>query len=219
MSQRPRDPSTGQFVPQSAAEADRTSFGWSDFDHQHSVLRLQGQQDLAAGNTQFDAFESLEPLGGLARDEVAELVGVEITTLSKGDLQVDNAGTVGYRVEVSLDSTSQLSFLDLDGDNDRGGITGFDPGFIQIVDPDILWSYTIAATAGFEDTLNGTSAGPTDDLEYRTIPFRSIYGEGPVMDRHDEIFWHIFIFTPGGAPHEIVEDVHWVWDVRTGDRR
>lgn len=184
-----------------------------------------GEEGFSEGNEQnVEQVMSLDPAGGLARDEAAELVALEIesiavdakgTVVGEGNIDVSEMGTFSTdpeypftTTEVNEDSTS-------------------DPGFVETYsnddDPDTLDTWLTHHGAYAFDETDGVGYGLTGYKYSRYIPFRPRFGEGPVMDRHDTIYLHKKFIGPdldeGTDPLTVgfLTTSSWFWDVYIED--
>lgn len=208
-----RDPQTGQFVSTDAEDV--VSAAYEDFDVQWLSNRVDVQSDMSTGNHLIEPWQRAEPLGGLTRDELAELVAFEVDAVvdPRGDAGT-NSGKVQMRGELSLDSTAHLCDLPALGtlDENIDGVTGLDRASrVLESEPDIVDVWTVRGSER-ADATNGL--GFTGDREYYAfVPLRARFGRGPVLDRHSEVFLHIWVELMSSGQPDIWQDVRLVWDV------
>lgn len=173
---------------------DVLSDNYEDLEVQHEVILNRYRSDLSGGNTQFEPLHSFEPLNGLARDEVAELVAIYITQDSRPSFTQGSENTLQEEWELSFDSDAHLQQEDTDETEDFEGLTGFDLNVLNLLDIDVLWQNYRTFQA---QILSGSdSAGAGGAKSSRTadyIPYRAWFGQGPITDRHDELFVHFRI--------------------------
>lgn len=208
--------------------------GYSDLEHQHEYVEIRTTADYDGTNTGEDdltipQLTVIEPLGGLGRDELAELVAVVHETLITS--RTSNAGTVPADThayfEVSLDPTIQASRYDpegniqytdefqLDGDGD-----GTDDTFIRtgpsLVDPDIMWTAEAQHFPASEDAPSGSGWGGFTTYDKTTLDFQDLLGGGPVLDRHNEVYFHGSLGGHGSAIQAAQHRVRMYWNVFQG---
>lgn len=194
---------------------------YDNYEIQTIVTGLQTDEvNITDALEKFPQFNTFEPLGGLARNEVAELVSM--TGLAAVGIPATSdaaAGTQAYvHSELSLDpETSTMPILAGDvTESDKDGVTGVDARNVSITDPDTVHSHSLYAEARSLDDTNGSGAGGTGDtLEYQTA-FRPLFGHGPTVDRHDNLFVHLGYDSAGTAQPRLkyYDKMTLVWDVR-----
>lgn len=172
----------------------------------------------------------VEPVdGSLGRNEVAELVAVKASpwifvgtsdNLSVGhgryQLGTDpkphfNQGHFGFGEPAS----SQVEVLDTDG---PGTITETDlnGNIVEDVENEI-WLQTQPHNNGsLSDDVNGLGAGGTMHMAHVDIHFREMFGKGPVLDRHHDIYEVMTLEKTGeaGGAVSIYRNVQLYWDVQ-----
>lgn len=208
-----RDPRTGQFVSSSAA--DEISFAAEDLDYQHIATRAEFRSDIGSGDNLFDPWTSWEPLGGLTRDELAELVLLVVRAAVSTN---DSAGNDKARVTTEWELSSQSSVQMIDPDDpgnrqsDVDGVTGLDRADWDVEsDPDILDHWNVSATV-MEDETDGVGLADRGDY-FAVHPLRQWYGRGPVYDRHSELFLHMWEQIAGSPQVDMEVRISLAWDV------
>lgn len=212
-----RDPQTGRFVAGDDL-LPGVQHSYDAFDIQNVKVTMQGHQDLSSGNTLFEQFHSIEPLGGLGRNEVAELVAL-LRTYDVAPLAAGNApGHLQTQWELSFDSSAHYLGQADDGDevsddDNVDSVTGLDREVADSVDVDVLAIMALGESSSYEDATNGTggSGGPTSMTDHRL--YRSWFGAGPTVDRHDELFYHAWLNTDGAASSRVTIMDQYIWDV------
>lgn len=173
------------------------------------TLEMDTGNDSVGSNQQGTVF-SFEPLGGLSRGEAAELVAVHETMMGWAEDQVA-AGHQEGGWEVSFDSSFHL--LGPAGDlgdeltqtSDLGDFgTGIGSMTGQTIDPDIL---------RFLYWAGDNSSGVQNYTETNIFPYRQLYGAGPTVDRHDEIFYHAQVYTDDDMAFSHSLSHQYIWDV------
>lgn len=208
-----RDPQTGQFVGSTASQ------NYTDFDIQQVVTSATSNNtEITDMQQTFDNFNSIEPAGGLARDEVAELVLAIIdVSMAVPTISASGTSTVEIGSEVSADSEPHLLVAMNDGvsESNVDGVTGFDARNVAKVDLDPLYHHTVTGSADSADTTNGVGIGGANSHMQRRLPYRNMFGHGPEFDRHDQINWHLSYQAEGSANpgFRYAERTTLVWDV------
>lgn len=205
-----RDPTTGKFVSdgQSTVNGD---FCYDDLEIQNVSTNLMFKQDIAAGSSQHDQINSVEPSDGLARNEVAELVAATVNVESAvRTTDITSPTWANAHVSVTTDPTDD-SHGTQETEQDHGGVTGFDVARGSHLDPDHLYHYQESFSSAVEDSAAGTFDSGNGDGHVLQLPYRSLFGEGPVYDRHDTIYWHAWIDNIGSATGEIQEETTLYW--------
>lgn len=206
-----RDPSTGQFIPAGAARTKDAAY--EDFDIQQVHVEISTGAGLGSAITTFEDWHTSEPLGGLQRDELAELVALMVDVYNEPEGSAEVAGRVGVRGELSLDSDPHL--VDLDDavlTSDVDGITDLDRRVWELEsDPDVLDRW-MTYGVNHDDETNGLS-NSSETVYSRTYAYRPVFGRGPVLDRHSDLHWHIDLDTNGDPRHKLSWFTTFVWDV------
>lgn len=212
-----RDPQTGQFV----STEDMNSYDGLDIEVVSAILDSDATE-LTVGSGKIEPLFSWEPLGGLSRDEVAELVTlVAVVSLSlNSDVGTDDPAHMTADWELSFDSTATTLRLAAGQPDvteaDVGGITGVDSRSTRVVDFDVLDFGMASAANPYNNATDGTGGGADSTHLAYSKPFRSWYGGGPVVDRHDELFVHVGFLrelTSAGIDFKLAMKYHLAWDV------
>lgn len=181
-----RDPQTGQFVSGEAG-------GWNNLEPQFVSTTLDVKNDAAAGGYTHEQYQSFEPLGGLQRNEFAELVAIIGTESARADAIGGNdiPGSCAFHYELSLDPEMFGGREEVTSEN-IDGVTGIDTSAVVAVEPDILRHGHLRVSAGFNDTVNGPGGGGHVHAD-RPVDhnYRDLLGGGPVLDRHDQLYQHV----------------------------
>lgn len=207
-----RDPETGQFVGGDAE--DRVSFAYQDFDVQHERVRFNPTDTLAGGLNVFEDFHEFEPLGGLQRDELAELVALYVDVALFPSPVADDEGHLRTHWELSMDSSSQLVDPAAGStESDIDGVTGADRTVWSLEsDPDILDVAAVAYVSGF-DEVDGAGMAGTESYQ-RSYLYRPWAGRGPVVDRHTNFHVHMEEALVGDSTRGQVHAYYQlIWDV------
>jgi hypothetical protein len=122
-------------------------------------------------------------------------------------------------MELSLDASPRVAdWNNLETDEfvettDVGGITGLDRRVAaHEAEPDVLDIATTTANV-VEDTGNSVAMGVLGPAEDRVYDFRSMFGRGPVVDRHTDLSWHLSLQNTGDPDGEVFDDYALVWDI------
>lgn len=172
---------------------------------------------------EFAQFNTFEPVGGLSRNEVAELVYLQ-TNVS---LQITGTSdaTAGCHAhvlgELSSDPELNATFLNASdrSEQDVDGITGVDAYNNVSNDPEVLQSHAVGAHAESLDDTNGSGSGASGSTLSYDRPYRKMFGHGPTFDRHDDIFVHLGYNSEGTSQPDVeyYDKMTMVWDVREID--
>lgn len=186
-----RDPETGQFVSGAAGLP-----GYQNLEIQLVENSLSAQSDLLSGTTFLPQWDSFEPVGGLQRDERAELVGIRgVEVLEHSAIGGnDQPGGMALGYELSMDP-ERFGGRDSADEQDIQGVTGIDKAILVAVEPDIVRIDHFNVSNEFDsvDSTNGTGTGgggTTTDRRIVDWNLRDQYGRGPVLDRHDQLYMH-----------------------------
>jgi hypothetical protein len=206
---------------------DYSDFEYQFIDYQHTATYDSGGQ--ISGRT--DAIATFEPLagvGGLATNEVAELVYMDVTANVEWEdedddqnvaTQAEFRGVVGANLENSR--TQQLPFGQ--GASETNVITNTTDTDILIeadskTDDRIFTHFQTLSGAPFDDETNGAGGNADADGFRMERPWRQVTGRGPVLDSNDDI---------GVNSRLVVNDsiigcvgqvrAHLVWDVAEVD--
>lgn len=205
-----RDPRTGQFV---SGGGGGNLPGWEALEKQRIGLRYE----MNAASPAPSLHEQLvveAPAGGLDRGELAELVAFVVVAEFRPSAAGDTAFSGLATMEVTtapdsqyLDNAESVFTADVDG------VTGIDRRlWSEEVDADTIDVHNLSGQQS-NHTTAARASNEHSDLD-RTINFPSEYGGGPVLDRHDSVFWHFHIDAIGSTwQGEIRFDYALVWAV------
>lgn len=195
--------------------------GFEGLDIQVMDVDFKVQSDTTTGVYNVPQYDSFEPLGGLSRDERAELVAIvgQVAASHEAIGGNDIPGSCKFEWEFTLDpeingghAASQEQNVD--------GITGLDVVSVNRDDPDQLQNYVLRvgnifgqydATAG-AGSGGGASIYSSYDVQ---LDFRNLLGGGPVLDRHDQLYQHASVELFGDTNSEYVLSTRQTlfWDV------
>lgn len=192
-----------------------TGTEYDDFDVQHarSIITVESGDTLTL--TTAEQVNSIEPVGGLTRDEIAELVSLtyHVAAVSETASPLDNT-TFSISYEWTSDSEMRLSRGDLpEVTADLEG-TGLQLLADSEVDVDRLLFGHVRSHGGHSDDTNGEGGGHDDTTDLWQIPYRTWYGSGPTYDRHNELFENVEVNVTGGFVGRFITSTTFVWDVR-----
>lgn len=204
-----RDPQTGQFL----AETERGD-SWEGFDKQSLRMVYEISSTAATGPNVAEDWFVTEPSGGLRRNQLAELVALLVKVSGRVFTQ-SNPLFHGHVVR-ELTTRADSQYLETeDRQRETDVVSGINrETWEEEEDPDLIDLVTVNSEHR-QDASNGLAAfdaaGP---LEY-AVPFRGMFGQGPVYDRHTDLHWHILFNIAAGssAGATINEEVTLVWDV------
>jgi hypothetical protein len=175
---------------------------FSDVEHQQAWYQFSvaaGSLDGSTGERggQDDVGEQVlggrEPVAGLERGEIAELLSVRLTT----EAYVNSTSTADGAVRGSVEISREPVFQTVDGDqivtgtgsNDGLNYQVVGPG--QTLEPDVLARAQSMGFAPFQDSASGVGgAGSTTQGRFE-MDFLETYGSGPLFDRNDEFYTHV----------------------------
>lgn len=198
---------------------------YSDIEVQNTrtIIKSNGNNVGNNGTHKMENESALEydPVDGLARDEVAELLGYQLILQCGpvgGNAQTD-AGVAYFNWVLgvndapleAVDPPGGLTGLDPDGDG--GNEFSVDTGFEM--DAGIIASSTMVSSRQSFDTTNGAGAGGIWDVLYVTHDYRQDHGFalGPLVDSNDK-FTQSFIVdhisTDGSHEMNITGQLYWL---------
>lgn len=187
---------------------------WDELEHQIFTVEVEvNESDWGTGLGLWQPVITIDPVDGLERDEVAELVALEyVMVLSDNKAHTDEA-RIRSGFEVSLEPTakilpvvsntfSQTQTFDkapTDGGTAQVGLSpgtnidsstgGEDQG--GILDTDVLMWDSMRTWNGAQDTTTGAGAGGENrSTHHKLINYRDEFGRGPEVDRHNNLFVH-----------------------------
>lgn len=194
---------------------------YSDFQYQQ--VTLVQRVDAADGNvsstsTALVNFEPLGAIGGLANNEVAELVAYRLEIgfdgadpQVAGDQDVGGTmhiqGSVGANIDPdALPESGQGVTVD-ESDNNRTFA-------VERADDAIFEMYQAEASLPFDDETNGQGGGGYFQTDLHDRNWRELTGRGPVLDQNDDLT--VVQETTNNdsvIEPEVTVTVHCVWDV------
>lgn len=183
---------------------------YEDFEHQHVSYIVDSDTGATTGsNVQTDLLTP-EPVDGLQRGELAELVALIETVFSWSE-DVVASGHYEGGFEVSADA--DIHFLGPAGLGDTdvlqrqtdGIQTGTDAVTGEDLEPDVL------RVIPFGGTATGSGGMNTDRRD--AINYREIMGGGPVFDRHTDLHYHLQWYKDDDFGASVWLQHHFVWDV------
>lgn len=208
-----------------SGSADSTDY--SSFEYQQLTARLGFPQASGSQETELTEtvqFDVLGTIGGLANNEVAELVGYRLTVSVDGsDSSADGDQNVGgtHHFEVALAAN---------GDNEAVPTNYPGADDVQLVSPGAsVSSATVSrdevfelAQGGFslpfDDIANGLGGGGFTTLYSESRNMRQLTGRGPVLDQSDDLTVTIHNNSSDNViSPETVVHVHLIWDVAETD--
>lgn len=172
---------------------------------------------------EFDQFNTFEPVGGLDRSEIAELVYVQTNVSMQITGSNDAAAGVHAHVlsELSSDPELNATFLNASdrSETDVDGVTGVDAYNNVSNDPEVLQSHAVGAHAESLDDTNGSGSGASGSVLSYDRPYRQVFGRGPTFDRHDDIFVHLGYNSEGTTQPDVeyYEKMTMVWDIHDSE--
>lgn len=188
---------------------------YDDLDVQLVTGAFVMAQTATVSNQEFEQSETIDPVGGLARGEVAELVAIDAQfyVIHRGGTPTaQNFGQFQY--ELTSDSEFRGSKADRLEETDVDGVSDLDRETFTEVDVDRLLRGMIGGSAAPLDTTNGAGAGPANMSDRITIPYRDWFGGGPTYDRHNELFLHALLDETGAAILDLGWEIQIWWDVQ-----
>lgn len=152
----------------------------------------------------------IEPAEGCGRNELAELVAVSVDAEAIPET-TDVTDPAWGQVHMNVTSDPIWDHGTDSTEKDVDGITGLTTHTGQKTDCDQLYHYHEAYSTAFSDTTNQYAGGANGNGDRWLMPFRDVFGQGPVYDRHDNIYWHAYIDTNGSAAGEFAEEATFYW--------
>lgn len=205
-----------------------TSAGVTDSSTDYSDFRFQQANldvvKLDTGNTNltgFYDFEPLEPVGGLANNEVAELVYLETQVGMEFEQESDDQdvgsstevrGTVGSNLSNDAGSLVANGGINVDGELSDDSLGDLDGN--TLADNRIFQMFRVEGSPAFDDEANGTGGGGSAPQQVYEKHFRDLTGRGPVLDQTDDMSATIRIVTGDSVITERANvRLHMYWDV------
>jgi len=201
---------------------------YSGLEFQHLVTKLNVKQPENLTENQVVDETDFEPVGGLAHNEVAELVHlVRYNTLHMSATDVVLDDPVGCEAEIALgidmagdewpQSGSPVKQIDPDSDGtDEAGLANS-----STIEQGLLDMNFLSVGMAWEDETNGTGGGASPLHGERETNFRRNYGRGPVVSVTDDLVVRNEVQFEDMDGHEIEASSGWTlaWDVfEVGDR-
>lgn len=198
------------------------SEGYNDLEIQLVSVKLSLESDYGSPGILHEQYWMNEPLGGIQRGEVAELVAIKgnVTAFEQSIGGNTRPGSCEFLWELTMDP----EFNGGEGasvDNDIDGVTGAKTADGSHVEPDILDKQHLGVSNEFDstDTTNGVGTGgggTTSLVSSLDVNYRDLLGGGPVLDRHDRLYQHADVELLGDANSEYHLDTRAVffWDVQ-----
>lgn len=199
-----------------------SSTGYDNLEIQILDNELNVQSDATSAKYEAPQYVSVEPLGGISRGEVAELVGIigQVSAYSESIGGNTDPGSCRFEYSLSLDPEINGGRV-ASNEKDIDGQTGIDVNEVNAVDPDLLQNYVLAPSNEFNelDTTNGvgTGGGGTTFVSYDVqLDYQSLFGGGPVLDRHDRLYQHANLTLVGdtNSEYSLLVRQNLLWDVR-----
>lgn len=172
---------------------------------------------------EFAQFHTFEPVGGLDRSEIAELVYLQTNVSMQITGSNDAAAGVHAHVlsEFSSDPELNATFLNASdrSEADKDGVTGVDAYNHVSNDPEVLQSHAVGAHAESLDDTNGSGSGASGSVLAYERPYRQVFGRGPTFDRHDDMFIHLGYNSEGTTQPDVeyYESMTLVWDIHDSE--
>lgn len=165
---------------------------YNDFDTQEVFYRTALES--TTNNSAIDVEYTVDPLEQLDRNQIAEIVAVDITHNFGIRDNRDNSNLSSGRFDYSV-NVNRFTGRDLDGRNTSVDVvdqnnTG--PATATNIQTDVnttcLDRGNIEATAGFSSANNGFGGpGSSGTAARNVVDFRDLLGGGPVIDRFDDL--------------------------------
>lgn len=163
-------------------------------EYQNDQFFIRHEVDGRDGNVTSERKIQIDPLEGLDRNEIAEIVAMEFTAnLSSRDGVDANSELSNLRADISF-SVNQVADFQTDEQDVRTEVLEDDSGAETALDAQVgsdtnlLYYFNLEANAGYRNSTDGNGGpgsihGPLSE----TKNFRDLLGGGPVLDRFDEI--------------------------------
>lgn len=215
---------------------------YSDYEYQQANFRLRVDQS-AYGGTNIglsvkDEIDVLAGQGGLANNEIAELVAMELTATIEVDLetgdqsfpsQLELRGSFGTDLDeqnfTDAGSVTKLEvgsndaiLLEDSGDGDATNLNAFETDTSTQSSPEVFQFFRASGAVSFIDSASGPGGASSTGQFYNFKNFRDLTGRGPVLDATDDlaVVQKIIADDLVADPSTNVE-VHLIWDVAEDD--
>jgi hypothetical protein len=185
--------------------SDMGDIDYSDFEYQHLNVQYTANGENGESNlTGVASTDVLGGIGGLANNEVAELVALELYASLEFEAETGNQeintfsemrGTFGANLdadpadEIGENNPGAPANMDSDLDNETTTNTtggSFVTGRSSTRD-DIFQHYRTVGFPQITDGTDGVGAGGSVDGFYSMKNFRDLVGRGPVLDSNDDL--------------------------------
>jgi hypothetical protein len=187
-----RDPQTGQFVSSGS-----TGLGYDDHEVQTitSNYELEAAQADGTEENNVEPAAVWEPAGGLNRGQKAELVAFHLRTWqSVIEVTQSAEGQTFQRFELTDGATSHT----VDNQDKIGGQTpalensDVQGNYFEYVGGDrIIYHGQQTGAGSFADSATGVAGGADHVATSAFVNYRHQFGQGPIMDRNDQLYEHI----------------------------
>lgn len=169
--------------------------GYEDYEHEliNQVATVTAGQQ-SGGGTYNTSFNDLEPMGGIDRGEVAELVAFELhhrhvdVTASISNQQ---AGPGAVKFSGTLRNEPGDDGSTLQDDTDSTGDGQVDQKMNRSNENHVVLDrWRLTWYSDFQDDTNGLGGSPDGSLaksDYKFLDFREKFGRGPLFDNNDAI--------------------------------
>lgn len=206
MSSRPRDPETGQFV--SADEAGAVTSYRETQDIHGSVQFEIPAADLGGGTGQVNvegdsALEMLDFEDVIDDSEVFEAAYFAWTVVLHGHTTATAESWIGFAyafMHSDLQRPPGIVTPEFIQGSPDGEVGTVDIVSDQTEDDDMIAWGGLFGESSLGDSTNGLGAGADYDRDRRSLPFKALYGTGPVFDAND------FVAVPCEFYHDNVSD-------------
>ena len=175
------------------------SMGYDDFIHQHFAVELLVPNNTDDQKLILEGEFPIEPADGVDRGELYELVWLEASYRIAPPDTVNAMSNMAYRSELSFrpelaneidtSGTSTETFTTEGGNSRDVNILGNTRGRL---DDDLLWWTNDRAESGFDNGTDSTGGSASNTgMNFWSLNFRDEFGQGPIVDRHDLLYWNL----------------------------
>lgn len=194
---------------------------YSDFEFQQIQMKVGAEEaDGSQSQTTFQAYgvSPLSDIGGLANNEVAELVAYRVTAAVDGNDSASvgdqNAGgSFHFEASVGANAADEGAVPEAFDvvESDFGGA----PSSLKSASRDEIFELIQGTySLPFDDETNSLGGGQNSTLYSESRNFRDLTGRGPVLDTSDNLTIAAIITANDSViPVDLVIHLHCIWDL------
>lgn len=200
--------------------------GYDDLIHQNFALELFIGDNTDDQKLILEGEFPIEPADGVDRGELYELVWLESSWRAAPPDAVNEMSNMAYRSELSFRPEMSNHIDTVDSGTETFTKQGGNTVDVDLIgsrtaqlDDDLLWWTNDRVESGFENSTDGAGGNATDtSLKYWSMNFRDQFGQGPVVDRHDLLYWNLVTnerFTANNYAYH--QQFRFIWDMIEDD--